>query len=207
MARSHKKKDPIPTSIGDPAPNDTQAPLIRESVLKMSGFGSEEEMENSLSEDTNKAEPGEAATPRRRRRKSKSSAPAIDPDDPMNDPLYAKHVSNMAGYGGKGAVTAAFKATGAPLDSSEEERVEGVFYVASKKYGLDPTRSGLLFGVYCFFLLAQLIVVRVLDTTSENMWKQFQDMFAKKDEPQSLAEPQPQGTTGPLDDALAEDEG
>lgn len=166
-------------------PADAPQNETRDAIKNMSGFSTFEEVGKATPEQT--ALPGmEGETPKKRGRKPGSKntpkTSTVEADPLLQDKRYQQAVERMAAFGSSQAIETAFKVTGAPLEDEEKLRINDLTYVASKRYNLDPSRSPVLMAIYTIILLAQLILVRVVGTTSGEMWKQFQGLFGKKEE-------------------------
>lgn len=175
-------------SMDDPAP-------IRSQIKGMSGFGSEEEMAESLPE-TTIAAPGASAPgekPKRKRRTQAEMAavrgqtPGVvtEEDVLMQDPRYAKAVGNMRSAGVGKTIKGGFnmaaiqmKDDGWKLEPDEEEDVDDFSYVLSKKYNLlDPTRTWYTMAIYFCALMGTLIFKRAGRAKVESWLTKLTDIF------------------------------
>lgn len=153
----------------------------REQIKNMTGFTSEEEMAKAMPDVTAALE-ATAQPEKKKRGRPKGSSNNVNNDDPLaGDKRYQDAVGRMASFGASKTIESAFTATGAPLDEEEKQRVEDLSYVAAKQYNLDPTRSPIFMMIYTILLIAQLILVRVAGTTTNDIWKQFSGIFSKKE--------------------------
>lgn len=154
----------------------------RDAIANMSGFSSFDEVGKASPEQTTLSGMAEAPKKRGRKPGSKNTPKTEAETNPlMADKRYAEAVGRMAAFGGAKVIDSAFTITGAPLDAEEKMRVDDLTYVASKKYNLDPSQSPILMAIYTVVLLAQLILVRVVGTSSGAMWEQFRGIFGKKE--------------------------
>ena len=155
----------------------------RPAIAQMSGYDSIESLGNSLPESTAKnlfGEDGTAPIAKKRGRKpGQKSKPVIVASE---DERYNSAVARMSGFGGAQVIKTGFSVTGKPLDDSETTDVDDVFYVLSKNYGLDPSKSAIFMSIYTILLLARMIAVRMMGTTSVDMWSKFDGMFSQKKE-------------------------
>lgn len=147
----------------------------RPAIAQMSGFSDMTALRSAVPDSTMTATPDGKT----RKTRIKKDEPVIDPN--MTDARYKTAVERMAAFGGSRTVQTAFAVTGKPLDESEKTELDDLTYVASKKYSLDPTSSPLFMGIYTLILLARMIAVRVMGTTSANMWEQFEGLFKSKE--------------------------
>ena len=158
----------------------------RPAIAQMSGYDSPESLEKALPESTAKNLFGEGEEPapvpsgkkRGRKLKSKNAVVPIESEDQR----YNAAVARMSGFGGAQVIKTGFTVTGRPLDDSEVTDVDDVFYVLSKNYGLDPSKSAIFMSIYVVLLLGRMIAVRMMGTTSVDMWSKFDGMFAAKKE-------------------------
>jgi len=128
--------------------------------------GSEDDFIASLGDGT--AEPAEKKP--RKPRTSKVDAAEVDPL--MSDPLYRSYIQDMTGFGGPDLVSFACTATGKPMDSDEERRVNGLFYVAAKRSEIDPGKSWLALFIVAVAVIARLILARTdLAATIKKMFE------------------------------------
>lgn len=151
-------------------------PPVRDQVKTMTGFATEEEMVASLSENTLTAPPpGQEEAPKRKYNK-KTAVPATPVTDPlMADKKYVEALSDMQGFGGAGLIKGGFSTAAMAtkdeswkLKTEEEKRLDGYFYVMSKKYTvLDPTGHWFLMALYFFGMLGSFIFARVAANQGE----------------------------------------
>jgi hypothetical protein len=186
------KKDPINNPAPPPEPLTGAGVEIRDAIKNMSGFENEEQLAAVIPESTATTLAG-AETKRKRRTKAEMEAAkgGSIPSELENDPRYKKAVNNMSAFGGAKTVKAAFAVTGKPLDEQETSEVDDYFYVISRKFGLDATKSGLFLSIYAVFLMLRLIVTRMMGVTSINLWSQFSGLFGGQSEPESETEQTP----------------
>jgi hypothetical protein len=190
MARP--KKD----AVSNPAPAPS-LDTVREQVKQMSGHQTEEEMAATLPVNTmTLEETGTAPVARRKRRtkeemaRARGELPASSPDPNMSDPKYVKALKDMQAFGGasiiKGGFDVAAIATHDPamkLQEPEEERLDGYFYVMSKKYNvLDPTNHWFTMALYFFGLLGSFIFTRVAHKKGNEMIDSLTRWFSGKEE-------------------------
>jgi len=190
MARKDLDKNgrPYGKRGNDAASNPASAPspdTVREQVKQMSGHQTEEEMAASLPINTMALDATETAPVARRKRRTKEEMarargelPAGSPDPLMADPVYRKAIQDMQGFGGASLVkggfdVAALAITHDPamkLQETEEERLDGYFYVMSKKYNvLDPSNHWFTMALYFFGLLGSFIFTRVAHKKGNEM--------------------------------------
>lgn len=148
---------------------------VRPQIHQMTGHGSEEEMAESLPENT--MQPVVDDKPKRKRRskeemaasRGESSAPMGSTDDPlMADARYRKCVEKMRGKTLTTTVEKGFEVAAAAtkdrdwlLEKDEVEEVDDVSYVLAKRYPvLDPTNHWLSMAVYSLAILGGLIFKR-----------------------------------------------
>jgi len=167
---------------------------VRDEVKRMSGHANEQEMADSLPENTMLSGMEEAPRQRRpRRTKAEMDAlrgqatPSADPL--MADPVYARAVQDMQAFGGSGLVKGAFSTAAVAmkdeeiaLQTPEEKRLDGYFYVMSKKYNvLDPTGNWFTMALYFFGMLGSFIFARVAKKKGDTLVKQFQSWFSSEE--------------------------
>lgn len=160
------------------------APSVREPIRDMLAPGSEESFIESLPSDTSTpaALPGAEEVKTRKPRTPKAP---VDSDDPMNDARYKKAIGNMSGLGGARIIKVGFQATGKPLQPEESDEVDDLFYVIGKRSKLDPGSSWVILGVYAFFFLCRLIVMRT--EAGKNLSKLFDKPKEEVEEPKKEA--------------------
>lgn len=137
---------------------------VRPQIKNMVSPGNDEDFEKSLPNST-AAPVGEGAEPQKRKRRTKEEmaasrgevvspgkAPAVDPL--MQDERYAKIMGEMSGGGGKEIVSLGFRASGKPLNTAEQKRIDDMFYVMAMKGGWNPAQSW--FAIMLYFFLAVL---------------------------------------------------
>jgi len=153
----------------------------RPAIAQMSGYDSPESLEKSLPESTAKNLFGEDSAAPIVKKRGRKPGKKIQPVTMENgDERYNAAVARMSGFGGAQVIKTGFSVTGKPLDDSETTDVDDVFYVLSKNYGLDPSKSAIFMSIYTILLLARMIAVRMMGTTSIDMWSKFDGMFDKK---------------------------
>lgn len=174
-----KRSEPLEVSSASPQVK------INNAITQLSGFSSDSDLEASLSQDTNAESSNDEKKPKqRRKRRTKDEMALARGDNAGSDERYEQAVQRMNAFGGARTAKAAFVATGRPLDEGEQLEMDDLFYVASKKWGLDPSGSPWLMSLYALLLFARLVVVRAMDTSSTNIWSQFSGLFdGKKDKP------------------------
>lgn len=192
MARPRKdaiENPPVPPS----------ADAVRTQVKQMSGHATEQEMMESLPENTMTA-PVDDAPRRKRRTKEEMAATrgATVADPLMEDRKYVKALADMQGFGGSSIVKGGFdvaalalKDAKIELQSEEVERLDGYFYVMSKKYQvLDPTNHWFTMALYFFGMLGSFIFARVAQRNGESLVQQMSRWFGmeEKDEKNSDAD-------------------
>ena len=172
---SKNKKTVQPAS----APASTANVEIRDQIKNMSGFPNEEALSAVIPESTATSLGTSEDKPRRKYTKR---TPVATSEDVETDQRYKDAVARMSSFGGAEAVRTAFNVTGKPLDEKENGEIDDYFYVISKKYSLDATKSGLFLSLYAVLLLLRLIVTRILGVTSINLFEQFQGLFSNEKE-------------------------
>jgi hypothetical protein len=190
MARP--RKDTIENPPPAPSPD-----AVRVQVKQMSGHATEEEMIDSLPENTMTAAPADE-TPRRKRRTKEEMAAARGQKSVVSDPLlddrkYQEALRDMQGFGGASIVKGSFdvaalamKDEKISLQSDEEKRLDGYFYVMSKKYSvLDPTNHWFTMALYFFGMLGSFIFARVAEKKGESLVQQFSRWFGLEEEKES----------------------
>jgi len=190
MARP--RKDTIENPPPAPSPD-----AVRVQVKQMSGHATEEEMIDSLPENTMTAAPADE-TPRRKRRTKEEMAAARGQKSVVSDPLlddrkYQEALRDMQGFGGASIVKGSFdvaalamKDEKISLQSDEEKRLDGYFYVMSKKYSvLDPTNHWFTMALYFFGMLGSFIFARVAEKKGESLVQQFSRWFGLGEEKES----------------------
>lgn len=153
--------------------------VIRDAIKTMSGFKDEDALAKAIPESTAEGNPEKKRKRRTKAEMEAAKGSSLSPEI-ENDARYKKAVTNMSAFGGAKTVRSAFAVTGAPLQADENEEVEDYFYVISKRYSLDASRSGIFLSVYAILLMLRLICTRLLGTTSASLWSQFEGMFKKE---------------------------
>jgi hypothetical protein len=175
-----KKGTVMPPS--EPKPSDT----VRNEVKRMSGHATEEEMAAGLPENTMALAEPEMATGKPKRKYAKRGAQAEASADPnLSDPRYVKALADMQAFGGASIVKGGFDVAAIAmhdekmkLQSDEEGRLDGYFYVMSKKYNvLDPSNHWFTMALYFFGLLGSFIFTRVAHKKGNSMIDQFTRWF------------------------------
>jgi hypothetical protein len=185
---------PRKDAVSNPAPAPSPD-AVREQVKQMSGHQSEEEMAASLPENTMLPGMEETVQPRRKRRtKAEMDAargvPAQGADPNMTDPKYVKALKDMQAFGGSSIVKGGFDVAALAmrdpaikLQEPEEDRLDGYFYVMSKKYNvLDPTAHWFTMALYFFGLLGSFIFTRLAHKKGNEMIDQLTRWFGGKEE-------------------------
>lgn len=186
-----KKKDAIESPHPAPSPE-----TVRTQIKMMSGHASEEEMAASLPDNTMTTpaleEPARTRRPRRTKEEMAAAraAQAGEADPNMSDPKYVKYLAEMRGFGGASLVKGGFnvaaiaaKDESIRLQDEEEAKLDGYFYVMSKKYNvLDPTNHWFTMALYFFGLLGSFIFARVAKAKGDSIVKQFTHWFGGEKE-------------------------
>lgn len=180
---------------GEPPAGGSVQPVdgVREVVKQMSGHASEDELRDSLPENTMTdatSEASEPAKPRKPRRTKEEMArlrgkePEQELDPLMSDPRYAKAVGNMRSAGMKKTVVGGFdtaakitKDEAWELEKDEVEQVDDFSYVCSKKFPiLDPTAAWWTMAIYFFAMLGTFIAKRVAQTQGDELIEKLREM-------------------------------
>jgi hypothetical protein len=181
--------------VSNPAPVPSPD-AVRVQVKQMSGHQTEEEMAESLPVNTMALESEETAPVARRKRRTKEEmarargeVPAgLDPN--FSDPKYVKALKDMQAFGGSSIVKGGFDVAALAmrdpaikLQEPEEDRLDGYFYVMSKKYNvLDPTAHWFTMALYFFGLLGSFVFTRLAHKKGNEMIDQLTRWFGGKDE-------------------------
>ena len=179
MGRS-KKSFPSPEA----GAAETSPPEVRQQIKQMTGHASAEEMADSLPMNTMIA--SEEETPRRKRRSkeeiaaSRAGTATSSTDPNMVDPFYREAIEDMRAFGGGSIIKGGFSTMGValhdekiPLTKKEEKRLDGYFYVMSKKYNvLDPSNHWFTMALYFFGMLGSFIFARIAEKKGEDMTQQ-----------------------------------
>lgn len=154
------KKNPLTGKFEVPK-NNAPEPVREPIKTALGAGGTDEDFAASLPDSTvNESPTGEVIPPEKKVRKPREPK-TIDSDDPMmKDPEYKRCIGKMNGLGGSKIIKVGFKATGKPLDNDEEGDVNDLFYVIGKRAKIDPGSNWWILGIYAFFLLCRLIVIR-----------------------------------------------
>lgn len=189
MPRLKKKLDPVtPEPVKDSAP---ASPQVRDAIKKMSGFSNEAELSEAIPEST--AVNTEAEVPRRKRRTKAEMAASRGetPDSSLEtDERYRLATQRMAAFGGAKTIKTAFAATGKPLDVAEDSDVDDYFYVISRKYGLDASKSGIFLAIYAILLMLRLVIVRLMNVNTFDLWSSFEGIFSGKKDVEKEEDPE-----------------
>lgn len=184
-----KKTTTEPESVTIPVEGMSGAGVeIRDAILNMSGFENEASLAAAIPDSTATSAAEKPKRTRRTKAEMEAAKGGATPNPDMEDKRYRDAVTNMSAFGGAKTVRAAFQTTGKPLDAGEDKEVDDYFYVISKRYGLDASKSGLFLSLYAILLILRLIVTRLMNTTSTNLWSQFAGMFDNRREAEDEAE-------------------
>lgn len=153
------RKNPLTGKFGPPEKATPVAPAsepANDQIRDLLAPGGEDEFAASLPEST------VTTVGEEQPRKKYARKPKVEEfDNPlMADPEYRQAIQEMQGLGGAEFVRTAFFATGKPLDDKEAQSVKNLFVVVGKRSKLDPGESWFVLGLYAFFLLCRLVVMR-----------------------------------------------
>ena len=180
MGRPKGSKNSKPAEGAAVGGGDALPPVNPQIKTILKADGPEDDFIASLGNGAESAEPTAKKT--RKPRTPKTDETEVDPL--MSDPLYRSYVQDMTGFGGPDLVSFACTATGKPMDSDEQRRVDGLFYVAAKRAEIDPGKSW-----FALFVVAVAVVIRLVIARTD-LATQIKKLF-EKEKPKDEKKPEP----------------